>query len=133
MNIVLWSIQILLMLLFLLGGSTKLILPIEEMTAEVALPEAFLRFIGVAELAGALGLVLPMLLRIRPMLTPLAAAGLLIIMTGATVLTAVTMDAVLALIPLAVGLLVAFVAYGRWHLLAAEMSGQQQERVSASA
>ena len=76
----------------------------------------FLRFVAVAEVLGAIGLILPGLLRIRPGLTPLAAAGLVIIMTGATALTLVYGDATQALIPLVVGLLAAFVAYGRWRL-----------------
>ena len=63
---------------------------------------------------GAIGLILPGLLRMRPGLTPLAAAGLVIIMIGATVLTLAGGDIALALIPLLVGLLSAFVAYGRW-------------------
>ena len=75
-----------------------------------------LRFIGVAEVLGAIGLILPGLLRIRPGLTPLAAAGLVIIMIGATVLTLAGGDVALALIPLVVGLLSGSVAYGRWRL-----------------
>ena len=65
---------------------------------------------------GAIGLILPGLLRIRPGLTPLAAAGLVLIMIGATVITLATMGPATALIPLVVGLLAAFVAYGRWRL-----------------
>ncbi|MGH8650481.1 MAG: DoxX family protein, partial [Burkholderiales bacterium] len=87
MTSVLWIVQALLALLFLFAGGMKLVLPIEEMTKEMPMPGLFLRFIGVAEVLGALGLILPGLLRIRPGLTPLAAAGLLIIMIGATVIT----------------------------------------------
>jgi hypothetical protein len=114
----LWVVQALLALLFLWAGGVKLVLPLEEMTkgAPVALPGPFLRFIGVAEVLGALGLVLPGLSRIRPGLTPLAAAGLVIIMLGATVVGLVGGDVLMSLIPLAVGLLAAFVAYGRWRL-----------------
>ena len=65
----------------------KLVLPIEEMTKQIAMPGPFLRFIGVAEVLGGLGLVLPGLTGIRPRLTPLAAAGLVIIMIGATVVS----------------------------------------------
>ena len=83
----LWIVQGLLAVLFLFAGGMKLVMPIEEMTEQIALPGAFLRFIGVAEVLGGLGLILPGLLRIRPGLTPLAAAGLVIIMIGATVLT----------------------------------------------
>jgi hypothetical protein len=94
----------------------KLVLPIEEMTKQVPLPGLFLRFIALCEVLGAIGLILPGLLRIRPGLTPLAAAGLVIIMIGATVLTLLTGDIAMALIPLVVGILAAFVAYGRWRL-----------------
>jgi hypothetical protein len=112
-NKVLWVIQGLLSLVFLFAGATKLVLPIEAMQGPVALPGLFLRFIGVAEVSGGLGLILPGLLRIRPGLTPLAAAGLVIIMTGATVITLTGMGVVPALIPLTVGLLAGSIAYGR--------------------
>ncbi len=94
----------------------KLVLPLKVLTAQMPLPGLFVRFIGVAEVLGAIGLILPGLLRIRPGLTPLAAAGLVIIMTGATVLTLAGGNVALALISLVVGLLSAFVAYGRWRL-----------------
>jgi hypothetical protein len=114
MNIALWTVQGLLAALFLFAGGTKLILPIEEMTKEMPMPGWFLRFIGVAEVLGALGLVLPWLLRIQQRLTPLAAAGLVIIMIGATVTTLMTGEIAMALIPLLVGILCLFVSYGRW-------------------
>ena len=113
---VLWIVQGLLALIFLIAGGTKLVLPIEEMTKDVALPGAFLRFLGVAEILGALGLILPGLLHIRPGLTPLAAAGLVLIMIGATAISVAIMGPAPALIPLVVGLLAAWVAYGRWRL-----------------
>jgi len=116
MTYVLWIVQVLLALLFLFAGGMKLILPIEEMTKQIALPGLFLRFLGVAEVLGALGLILPGLLRIRPGLTPLAAAGLVVIMIGATVITLSSGAVAAALFPLVVGLLLAFVAYGRWRL-----------------
>jgi uncharacterized membrane protein YphA (DoxX/SURF4 family) len=112
----LWTVQVLLALLFLFAGGMKLVLPIEEMTRDMPMPEPFLRFIGVVEVLGALGLVLPGLLRIRPGLTPLAAAGLVIVMIGATVVSFVIGGVLMALMPLVVGLLAAFVAYGRWRL-----------------
>lgn len=110
----LWTIQVLLAFLFLSSGGLKLVLPIEAMTKQVPLPGQFLRFIGVCEVLGAFGLVLPGLLRIRQVLTPLAAAGLVIIMTGATALTLASAGLALAMMPLFVGVLAAFVAYGRW-------------------
>ena len=112
----LWIVQGVLALLFLFAGGMKLVLPLEKLAGPMLLPGLFLRFIGVAEVLGAIGLILPGLLRIRPGLTPLAAAGLVIIMIGATVLTLAGGDVVTALIPLVAGLLAAFVAYGRWRL-----------------
>jgi DoxX-like protein len=81
---------------------------------QIVLPGWFLRFIGMAEVLGAVGLILPHLLRIRPALTPLAAAGLVIIMIGATSITLASGEIVPALIPMVVGVLSGFVAYGRW-------------------
>ncbi len=113
-----WRIilQWLLALLFLFAGAVKLILPIEALTHQLPLPGPFLRFIAVCEVLGALGLILPGLLRIRPGLTPLAAAGLVIIMVGAVWVNVTYAEAILALIPLVVGILAAFVAYSRWRV-----------------
>src|SRR5262245_21107424 len=113
MNIALWIIQGLLALTFLLAGGSKLVMPIEAMQqGPVVLPGLLMRFIGVVDVLGALGLILPSLLRIRPGLTPLAAAGLLIIMIGAVGITIAGGDAAHAPIPAVIGLLAAFVAYG---------------------
>jgi hypothetical protein len=120
LNYALWVVQGLLAALFLFAGVTKLVLPLEALTGEIPLPGLFVRFIGVAETLGAVGLILPGLLRIRPALTSLAAVGLVIIMIGATVLTLASGGVAMALMPLVVGLLLAFIAYGRWsHLTAA--------------
>jgi hypothetical protein len=116
MNVVLWIIQVLLALLFLFAGGVKLVLPIEEMTKQMAMPGLFLRFLGVVEVLGGLGLILPGLLRIKTWLTPLAAAGLIIIMIGATVISLRIGPVGPALFPLVIGLLLAFVAYGRWRI-----------------
>ncbi len=113
MTVTLWSIQIVLALLFLFAGSMKLVLPIEVMTAQMPLPGLFLRFIGVCEIAGALGLILPGLTRIQRGLTPLAACGLVVIMVGAVVVTLISEGPALAGIPLVVGVLAACVASGR--------------------
>jgi hypothetical protein len=110
---VLWTVQTVLALVFLLAGVMKLVLPIEMLKGPVALPDLFVRFIGVAEVAGALGLILPGLLRIRRNLTPLAALGLVMIMTGATVITIMGGVVLPALLPLVVGLLSALVVWGR--------------------
>ena len=118
MNVALWIIQALLAALFIFAGGMKLVLPLDKLTGPVPMPVSglFLRFIGVCELLGGLGLILPGLLRIRPGLTPLAAAGLVIIMIGATWITLSTMDMASAVVPFVVGILAAFVAYGRSRL-----------------
>src|SRR5215210_3605974 len=92
MTYALWVAQGLLALVFLFAGGMKLVLPLEVMTEQMPLPGLFLQFIGVAEVLGAIGLIFPGLLRIRPGLTPLAAGGLVIIMIGATVLTLASGD-----------------------------------------
>ncbi len=115
-TVLLWIIQGLLAIVFMFAGVMKFVMPIEEMTKQVPLPGLFLRFIGVAEVLGAIGLILPGLLRIRPDLTPLAAAGLAIITVGATVVTLMIGGGATALFPLVVALLSAFVAYSRWRL-----------------
>ena len=112
-TVTLWTVQILLALIFLFAGGMKLILPIEMMTAQMPLPGLFLRFIGVCEVAGALGLILPGLTRIQRSLTPLAACGLVAIMIGAVVLTLASQGGASAVVPLVVGTLAVCVAYGR--------------------
>lgn len=115
MTRVLWAVQGLLALLFLYTGGMKLALPLKDLSA-LPLPGLLIRFIGVAEVLGAAGLILPGLLRIRTGLTPLAAAGLVVIMIGATDMTLKSGPALLALLPLTTGLLCVFVAWGRWRL-----------------
>jgi uncharacterized membrane protein YphA (DoxX/SURF4 family) len=135
MNSALWIVQGLLAAVFLFAGGTKLVLSLEtlnSMSNQTPLPGLFLRFIGVAEVLGAIGLILPGLLRIRPALTPLAAAGLVIIMIGATALTLAAGDVAPGLISLVVGLLAAFVAYGRWRLAPHRGSSQPSVLHSAS-
>ena len=86
-SVALWIVQGLLAALFLFAGGMKLVMPAEMLKGPVPLPELFLRFIGVAEVCGALGLILPGLLRIRQSLTPIAAVGLVTIMSGAATVT----------------------------------------------
>jgi uncharacterized membrane protein YphA (DoxX/SURF4 family) len=116
MTYALWIIQVLLALLFVFAGGMKLVLPLDQLAGPFPLPGPFLRFIGAAELLGGLGLILPAALRIRPGLTPLAAAGLVIIMIGATVITLLGREFGGAAISFVVGVLAVFVAYGRWRL-----------------
>lgn len=128
MSVVLWIVQGVLAALFVFAGAMKLILPLDQMTGPVELPGTFLRLIGVVEVLGALGLILPALLRIRPGLTPLAAVGLVIVMIGATVVTLMGGAIAPALIPAVVGVLTAFVAYGRWRLAPVDARRQTTRR-----
>src|SRR5438045_1802145 len=79
----LWIVQGLLAALFLFAGGMKLVVPIEMITAQMPMPGPFLRFVGVCEVLGGLGLILPGLSRIWPGLTPLAAIELVHVMIGA--------------------------------------------------
>ena len=118
MTYALWIVQGLLALfLALASGAPKLFLPPEVLPLPIPLPHWFVLFIGVAEVLGALGLILPGLLRIRPGLTPLAAAGLVLVTIGATVYQLAAGQPESALFAVVVGLLCAFVAYGRWRLV----------------
>ena len=109
----LWTLQGLLAALFLFAGAMKFAMPIEAMTEQLPLPAWFLYFTGAVEVLGALGLVLPGVARVRTGLAPLAAAGLVIVMIGATSLSLATPAPEMAVVPLLVGLLCATVAYGR--------------------
>jgi hypothetical protein len=118
-NTVLWIVQGLLAVMFLFAGGSKLVMTAAQMIEQGAAvggmqpPIAFIRFIGVCELLGAIGVVVPWLTGIRPGLTPLAAAGLAVIMIGATVVNLTTTVPALAIFTAILGLLAAFVAYGR--------------------
>lgn len=116
LNVMLWIIQGLLALVFLFAGGVKLAIPITAMAKQTGLPGWFLRFIAVCEVLGALGLVLPGITRIRTGLTSVAASGLVIIMIGATWISMAKVSVPSGLFPLIVGLLAAFVAYGRVRL-----------------
>ena len=115
-NKIVWTVQILLAVLFLFAGVTKL-MDSKAMSAQSGMPAAFLLFIGVCETLGALGLILPWALNIRRELTPIAAACLVIIMGGAVVTTVLTMSVVAALFPLTTGVLLATLGYVRWQQL----------------
>ncbi|UBV44759.1 DoxX family protein (plasmid) [Deinococcus taeanensis] len=84
LHITLWVLQALLGALFLAAGLMKLAAPIAQLATSLPwvtdVPAALVRFVGLAEVAGALGLLLPSLTRVRPNLTPLAALGLVAVM-----------------------------------------------------
>jgi putative oxidoreductase len=116
-NVALWAIQVLLALLFLLVGVMKLATPYEALAASADwvrfLPPWLVLFIGVAEVAGALGIVLPAATGIRRELTPLAAGGLALIMVLATLFLVSVGQAALAPPNLVILALALIVVYGR--------------------
>ena len=127
MNRALWIVQIILAALFLVAGGSKFFVPAEQLTQGMPawLSVSFLHFVGACEVLGAIGLILPGLLRIKPGLTPLAAAGLTIIVIGATGVTLMGGMLATALFPAVTAILAAFVAYGRWRLAPASTSGSR--------
>ena len=122
MNIVLWVVQALLALVFLGSGLVKLIRPKEKLRSQMAWVEDFptsaIKLIGAVEIVGAAGLILPGLLHIAVILTPLAAVGLLIVMIGAVVTHLRRHETGPAVVPLVLAILSAVVAvlrFGPYH------------------
>jgi hypothetical protein len=117
-NRLLWTAQTVAALLFLFAGAMKFVLPAEKLQqGPIVFSLAFMYFIGVCECLGAVGLVLPAITRIRTELTPLAAAGLTIIMIGATTVSILAMGAAAGMFPAVVGLVTAAIAYGRTRIV----------------
>src|SRR5438105_230773 len=117
LSVGLWIVQGLLALFFALAsGAPKLLLPPETLPMPIPLPGAFIRFIGVGEVLGALGLILPGLTHILPVLTPLAAVGLVVVTVSATVYQLMAGQVGNAIFAFVMSLLCAFVAYGRWRM-----------------
>ena len=106
-----WLLHGALMLLFLFAGWGKLVMTAEQMAGPVDFPTWFYRFIGVCEMLGGLGLLLPIATGIRPVLTKMAAYGLVAIMLGATVTTAMGEPKTLVALPFVVLCLVSYVAW----------------------
>jgi uncharacterized membrane protein YphA (DoxX/SURF4 family) len=130
-RVILWIVQALLAALFLFSGVMKFVLPAAVLTKGSPFSAGFLHFIGILEILGGLGLILPSVTRVKPMLTPLAAVGLVIIMIGATWTTVATMGAKMAILPFVTGILAAFVAYGRWRLAPIRASRGDAEAAAA--
>ncbi len=118
MNIALWIVQILLALVFLGAGVIKATQPLPSLREKVGdwvddVPLPLIRFVGVAEIAGAIGLVLPPAVDVLPDLAIAAAIGLAITMVGAVVIHARRREWPNAVVNLALLAAAAFVAWGR--------------------
>jgi putative oxidoreductase len=117
MNMILWIAQILLAAVFGMAGISKSTAPIPELAAQLGwpgdIPEILVRIIGVSELAAAIGLLLPSLLRIKPQLTVLAAKGVIVIMILALAFHITRGEMFAIPINLGFGLLASFVAWSR--------------------
>jgi uncharacterized membrane protein YphA (DoxX/SURF4 family) len=118
MNIILWTAQILLAVVFLISGITKALRPSIKLRA--SFPEvrpSLIRLIAVAEILGALGLILPGVTRVVPALTPVAAIGLAIVMVGAVATHARRKEGKAVVMNLVILALTIVVAVGRLVLL----------------
>jgi len=117
LNIVLWVVQVLLASMFIMAGFTKITTPIDDLRPIMSwvndFPSFFVRFVGFAELLGALGLILPSLLRFRPNLLPLAALCLSFVMFSALVYHIIKGEYEALLLNIILGGLSFFVAWGR--------------------
>lgn len=118
MNAALWVVQGLLAVAFLGAGVMKATQPKEKLAANMGWVEDFsgstVRLIGVVEVLAAVGLVLPAVTGIAPVLTPLAAVGLAVVMVLAAITHARRGEAQLIGVNLVLLLLSAFVAWGRF-------------------
>lgn len=119
MGTTLWIVQGLLAVAFIGSGSMKLFKGHDALKADPKMGWAndfssgFVKFLGAAEMAGGLGLVLPGLSRFAQILTPLAGLGLVVIMLGAAATHFRRSEMPMAVPPLVLAALAAFVVYGR--------------------
>jgi uncharacterized membrane protein YphA (DoxX/SURF4 family) len=119
MNVVLWVIAGLLAAAFLGAGVLKLTQPKEKLAASgMGWTEGFsagmIKLIGALEILAAVGLVLPALLGIAPVLVPLAAVGLVLLMIGAAITHARRREPQMIVVNLIILALAAAVAWGRF-------------------
>ena len=118
MNTALWIVQALLALVFLLAGAMKVSQPLEKLAERTPYVEDFtsgqIRLIGILEILGATGLILPALTGILPWLTPLAAVGLALTMIGAAIVHARRGEYPNIIMNVVLFAMAVFVAYGRF-------------------
>ncbi len=120
MNVALWVVQALLALAFLLAGFSKATQPLDRLAGRMGwvkvVPQGLTRFIGVSEMLGAIGLILPALTHVLPWLTIAAAVGLALVMVCAAVFHASRREYSPVSINVVLLVLALFIVYGRWML-----------------
>jgi putative oxidoreductase len=118
LNIALWVAQVVLGGMFIMAGVIKATTPIVDLVPQLPwagdMPEGLIRFIGISELLGGLGLILPALLRMKPILTPYAAIGLITIMVFAAVFHITRGEYSAIGFNFVLGAVAAFIAWGRF-------------------
>jgi len=118
MNIALWILQVLLAAAFLAHGVLLLVPPADIAALMLEqLPRGFWLFLGVAEVAAAIGITLPGITRIMPRLVPAAAVGIVIVMISATIWHLMRAEWSSAVITFVLLLMAAYVAYMRWNVV----------------
>ena len=118
LHVALWAAQVLLAVAFGIAGFLKLTQPIASLAGQMpwttAVPGWLVRFIGLSEFAAMVGLILPAVTRIRPVLTPIAAVGLVLIMGMAAGFHLSRRETSVVPMNAIFGALAAFVAWGRF-------------------
>jgi uncharacterized membrane protein YphA (DoxX/SURF4 family) len=119
MNIVLWILQIVLAFVFAGAGATKLVQTRDQLANRLGnwvndFPAALLKWLGLAEELAAIGLIVPPLVHIAPILTPLAAIGVVIVMIGAILIHARRLEFPNVALTVALAIMAAVVAWARF-------------------
>jgi uncharacterized membrane protein YphA (DoxX/SURF4 family) len=119
MNALLWTLQIVLALVFAGAGTVKLVQPRDQLAKRLGgwvydFPAPLLKPLGLAELLGAIGLIVPPLVHVAPILTPVAAAGLVVVMIGALVTHARRREFPNVAVTVLLAAMAAVVAWGRF-------------------
>lgn len=117
MNVILWVVQVALAVMFIMAGSMKFVTPVEELLKMnmtwVEWSPILPPLVGISEVLGGLGLLLPALTRIKPNLTVLAAYGLAFTMVLAVIVHVVVDQVATIGFPILLGVASYFVAWGR--------------------
>jgi putative oxidoreductase len=121
LNIALWIVQGLTAALMLMSAFMKIATPIPELSAKWKwtgeLPQQVVRMLGIVDLLGGIGIILPAILKIKPGLTPLAAVGVVLLMISATVFHISRGESSVIAFNIILMLFASFIAWGRYKKL----------------